>query len=342
MKPSSFASHVAEYLSHPFVGEEARKEIYAALRDRHLTLKAVRKNLAKADIPEGQETEVDRKIKMYNGPEGLLALFMSEEDEEEHAKKEGKDIRQIDLVDLVTDAERVADQREAQQMLEASLSDLAKVRQYPDGPPDGTEVTMNVTLDERPVPDVPSSGHWMDKVPAGEGEKPVSFDVVRSEGEVHALRLHDDGAPATVGDIDGAVKLVMNNGPADVFEEPLRKALVRLTHDEIMMVIGFYVAVEDVDVSARSKMIPPEPVTRVLRDVSPGYAMMWMNRDVNYRASAMEKAPEPKPKKKHARKTDAEAAKERLAEPGESESWDELKLRIPGDEPVSNLTPFAE
>jgi len=98
---SSFATHIAELLSHPNMGESYRKEIYRALAERKEVLKGVRKKLTQAGVPEETTTEIDMMLDWYNGPEGLLVAFMGEEEAVESTKKSGKDARQIDIEDAI-------------------------------------------------------------------------------------------------------------------------------------------------------------------------------------------------------------------------------------------------
>jgi hypothetical protein len=96
MPYSSYALHLADAFSDPDRGEQFRKEIFRALGERLEGLRALRKKLTAAGVPVETETEVDRMIQSYQGPDGLLVLFMDETDADATTGKTGKDDRQLD------------------------------------------------------------------------------------------------------------------------------------------------------------------------------------------------------------------------------------------------------
>lgn len=78
--------------------ETERKEIYTGVRDRLAELKKARKKTAELlGIPVEQEKEVSRVIGLYEGPDGILALFQSDAEALEESAKGGKDQRQLDI-----------------------------------------------------------------------------------------------------------------------------------------------------------------------------------------------------------------------------------------------------
>lgn len=82
--------------------EGERKEIYIGVRGRLSELKSQRKKVADTlGIPVAEEKEVSRVIALYEGDDGILALFQNAEEEEEHAaervKKGEGDTRQREL-----------------------------------------------------------------------------------------------------------------------------------------------------------------------------------------------------------------------------------------------------
>jgi hypothetical protein len=82
--------------------EAERKEVYTGILLRLSELKSIRKKTADVlGIPADQEREVSRVIHLYEGDEGLLALFQNADEEAEftaeEVKKGGKDRRQREL-----------------------------------------------------------------------------------------------------------------------------------------------------------------------------------------------------------------------------------------------------
>jgi hypothetical protein len=82
--------------------EAERKEVYKGILLRLSELKSIRKKTADVlGITADQEREVSRVIHLYEGDDGILALFQNAGEEEEYAaeevKKGGKDRRQREL-----------------------------------------------------------------------------------------------------------------------------------------------------------------------------------------------------------------------------------------------------
>lgn len=82
--------------------ESERKEHVIAVRARLSELKSLRtKTAAGLNIPVSEEREVSRVIAMYEGDDGILALWHNDAEEEEHTAKEvksgGKDHRQREM-----------------------------------------------------------------------------------------------------------------------------------------------------------------------------------------------------------------------------------------------------
>jgi hypothetical protein len=118
MPHSSYALHLADAFSDPDRGEQFRKEIFRALGERLEGLRALRKKITLAGVPVETETEVDRMIRSYQGPDGLLVLFMDETDANATVGQTKKDHRQLDWTETrrSDDSDTIATAQEARKI----------------------------------------------------------------------------------------------------------------------------------------------------------------------------------------------------------------------------------